>query len=487
MKRNHYPTNKYSKILSRFKLRTVLYAAVLLLWLAGQAQMGQAQNHIQNNAQLASFLDYVKQNPNLAGVAAARDIAQAQVDMVLDPVALEITGGYARNDVDVSFVATGQTQNQTEPTNLDNTIVGTTQASVGLSFRPFAFGDIADELARQNINLSQSNMTYRSTLAALEIGAIEAARNLEIAKQALTLAEEGLSLALDGLNITETQFERGAATDASLRNANLRVLEAEDQTQAAKDGIVLATAALAQLISTDPNSIDLPRVSIPLPVYDVVGEKNPNIVQAGFNLRQVEILKDTFERNLYPVAQLSYNSYLNDESNLSFSIETRTLQPKISYSYQASDQALPSSGATVSNNNDLIVGLSMNISPAAIRNLEIADTQLEAAKAGIEAAEQQAELERLQLQQNINQAIRSLKTKEQALANAEADFEAVQQRIELGLAPLFEKQQSFVALSQAKLAVEQAEFSILSAVLASYSQYGVPISEVLTYLSQEDN
>ncbi len=482
MNRKHFPTrysiyNSPKAITKRFPIIALLSVALLSV-----ASVSFAQN---SNQALANFLAYVQQNPNLAGVSAAKDIAQAQVEMVLDPVSLEVSGGYVRNDVDATI-------SEGEGAGTSNQVVNTNQASIGLSFRPFAFGDVADELARQNINLSQSEMTYRTTLATLEVNAIEAARNLEIAKQGLELAEEGLSLAQDGLKITEKQFELGAATEAGLRKSRLQVSEAEDQKQSAEDSIVLASLALAQLLSTDPSNINLPEITIPLPVYDVLGEENPNVVQAGFGVRQAEILKGSLERTLFPVAQVSYKQHLNDDSNLEFSIESRTLQPKASYSYTASDLEAPAGNFSTSSNNDLVIGVSLSISPAAIKNLEVADTQLQAAKASVTAAEQQAELERLQLQQGINSAIRSLKTKEQALANAEADFDAVNQRIDLGLAPLIEKQQSFVALSQAKLAVEQAELSILSAVLKTYTSYGVPISEVLNYtsqntLSQEDN
>ena len=467
-------------IIRRLLPLLVLFAFALVIQ-ASQLSFAQGNNQQSSNQALATFLELVKQNPNLAGVAAAREIAQAQVDFVLDPVNLEVSGGYVRNNVDATI---GQGDNAQ---TFDNQEVTTTQASIGVSFRPFAFGDIADQLAQQEINASKSGITYRTTLATLEVSAIEAARNLEIAKQALALAEEGLNLAIDGLDITERQFELGATTEASLRNSRLQVSEAEDQKQSAQDGIVLASLALGQLLNSDPETVDLPEITIPLPVYEIVAEQNPAIIEAGFGVKQAEIAKGTFERALFPIAQLSYKTYLGDESNLDFSIESRTLQPKATFNYTATDAVEPGSGNDITNNNDLIIGLSLSISPAAIRSLEVADTQLEAAKAGVFAAEQQAELERLQLQQGINSAIRSLKTKEQALSNAQADFEAVNQRIELGLAPLIQKQQAFVALSQAELAVEQAELSILSAVLKTYSSYGVPISEVLTYTSQEDN
>jgi outer membrane protein TolC len=173
--------------------------------------VGQAQ-------ELQTFLEAVKKNP---AVAANQSLVAAAV---YSPVSATVQGNYATGSYSLE-------REVIESANLPEQSFG---FSLGATFRPFVFGDLADLAEQRRIALEQAKLTYQQTLAELEVQALEAAANLQLAQTSLTLAQTGRDTEQAALDSTQIRFERGAASEAEVRAAQERLSSANNQLQNAE-------------------------------------------------------------------------------------------------------------------------------------------------------------------------------------------------------------------------------------------------------------
>lgn len=416
---------------------------------------------------LATFLSAVQNNPGVIANKALVDAAKAQLEAVYSPVSATLSGGmvFPTYSDDVA------------PPLAEALPDNTGQFSIGASFRPFVFGDLADLAEQRRIALEQAKLNYQKTLAELESQAIEAAAQLLQAQAGLGLAIRARDLAQSSLVVTQTRFEKGVATQADLRSAEERLLQSQQQIQNAEAGVSLAKQGLVLLVgeATLASLPELPLVEgIPI-----------DVKQAEFNIALSNIGIASSERAFYPVAQASLALPLNDEkSEFEFSIESRTLQPKVEYSYQNPKQSaggigLPPGLEAKQVEAVFTLGVSATISVDQFNNLDAAKAQLAAAEAGLKAAQDRAELTALSLSNSYQSATRSLELAKLTLENAERTLEENKQRQEAGLAIDLEIDQATLAVDQAKLGVLSAQIDILKAILSTYKTYAQPISEIL--------
>ena len=115
---------------------------------------------------------------------------------------------------------------------------------------------------------------------------------------------------------------QNAQADLDLARLSLRNLDLEDLIN------VLESRAAENIGAF----IALPRVSEGLPL---------SVQRSQISLGQAGIGVGSARRDLYPTANASYNYNLDDSSALTASIESRTLQPSVGYSFQDPERGLP--------------------------------------------------------------------------------------------------------------------------------------------------
>jgi outer membrane protein len=417
---------------------------------------------------LLTFLSAVQNNPGVIANKALVDAAKAQLDAVYSPVSATASGGM----VFPSY------SDDIAPPLAEALPDSTGQFSVGASFRPFVYGDLADLAEQRRIALEQAKLNYQKTLADLEAQAIESAAQLLQAQAGLEMTIKARDLAQTSLIVTQTRFEKGVATQADLRSAEERLLQSQQQIQNAEAGVILAKQGLVLLVG------DVVLESLPeLPLIEGVPVDGK---QAEYNVALSKIGIASSERAFYPVAQASLALPLNDDkSEFEFSIESRTLQPKVEYSYQNPKQSaggigLPQ-GLEVNQVEAVFsIGVSATISVDQFNNLDAAKAQLAAAEAGLTAAQDRAGLTALSLSNSYQSAVRSLELANLTLENAQLTLEENKQRQEAGLAIGLEVDQATLAVEQAHLGILSAHIEVLKAVLSTYKTYAQPISQTLT-------
>ncbi len=437
---------------------------------------------------LGSFLAKLQTHPAILANQALLDASKAQRDAVYFPVSGQLSGGYNRLFVD--------TTNATLPPGFDESELSNAfQFSATASFRPFVFGDIADLAKQREIDLLKTQLSYRETLASLEAQALEAAAQLKLAESSVDLAQEASDLSASVLAITETRLAKGAASDADLRTAQIKLLEAQNGLKSAELNLELARLGLKNLVG-DASLSDLPTL-------EPVSGSLPDVIRAQLDLDLAGVGMGNSQRGLFPVGQLSYTLPIAHEetvtdafgnesqqkavnSEIAFSLESRTLQPSLSYSYQNPKQtvagfaAQPQLGLGLADlQGSLSIGVSLSISPDAIAQVQAASAQQEATKARLEATMASAELSRLSLANALETSHLALELARHQLDNAQLAFEDSQKRLALGLATELDLKQAELALTQAKLGQLSANFSYLQAVLATYRSYAIPVSEAL--------
>lgn len=418
---------------------------------------------------LEPFLDAVQDHPALVASAALVSAARAQLDAVYEPLSLNASGNYTRLDLDLPEAPPGQ-----DVPEVPENLVGLT---LGASFRPFVFGDLSDLAQQRRIELERAELSYRETLASLETQALEAAANVQLAEVSLRLSETALELAEQVLAVTRTRLGRGAATESDLRDAQQRVLEAQNAQASAQANVEIARRSLKTLVG----EVDAPA----LPELRRVTGTPPAVDQARLDLALAEVGISRAERALYPTAQASYTWPLNDEkSELSLSLESRTLQPSVTYSYANPKQgaagfSAPEGVPASALKGSFTVGVSVEISPEAFAALEAAQARAAASAQGLKAALDNAELSALSVETAYQNALRTLSFARVGVDDAEAALADIQTRLELGLATDLDVAQARFALTQARVNLFSARSSLLQAVLEGYRSYAIPPSEVL--------
>lgn len=458
---------------------------LLTLALFFSLALAQEAEGLQN---LKSFLGTLQTHPAIVASASLVSASRAQRDAVYFPVSGELSGGYNRLFVDTTDATLPPGFEESELSNAF-------QFSATARFRPFVFGDIADLAKQREIDLAKSQLSYRETLASLEAQALEAAAQVGLAQSSYELAKEALDLSASVLSITETRLEKGAASDADLRTAQANLLEAQNSLRSAELNLELARRGLANLVG-EANLGEMPKLE---PVTGTL----PDVSRAQLDAQLASVGVGNSQRGLFPVGQVSYTLPIAHEetvtdalgnesqqkavnSELSLSLESRTLQPSLSYSYQNPKQtvagfaAQPQLGLGLADlQGSLSIGVSLSISPDALAQLEAANAQLNAAQARLQATQDGAAITELTLNNNLETSQLKLELAKAQLANAELALDDSQKRLELGLATELDLKQAELALTQAKLAQLSANFSYLQAVLATYRSYAIPVSEAL--------
>lgn len=450
-----------------------------LLWLASLSFV-TAQD-------LNSFLGSVQEHPAIIASNALVSASQTQLNAVYFPISGELSGGYSRLNV--------RTEGATLPPDFDpEELANAFQFSATASFRPFVFGDIADLAKQRELDLMRNQLSLRETLASLEAQALESALQVQLAENSLSLAKEAEALSLSVLEITQTRLAKGAATETDVLNSKQNLFEAQNQVRSAELQLALARQGLFNLVGE--------RELKDLPTLDPVTGSLPDVMRAELDLELAKLGRGSSERGLYPVGQVSYTLPIRGEetvtdalgnnttqqtvnSEVSFSLESRTLQPSVTYSYQNPKQgvagfaAQPQLGLGLADlEGSFSIGVSLSISPEAIAALQAADAQISAAQARLRSTRDNARLTELSLQNALETSQLGLELSKQSLANAENHLSNTQNRVELGLATDLDLQQASLSVTQAKLSQLSAHLSYVQAVLNTYRSYAIPVSEV---------
>lgn len=416
---------------------------------------------------LEAFLARVADNAAVQASQAAFRAAAAELSGSRDVVQLESSLAYLRfrssDDPDVSLPPEFQPIfDNIFPESPDDAF----SASLTLRFRPFPFGDTRDLRDANSIALLRAELSLRQTLAQLETQALEAAYSTMLAREGVLLAQEALSLAHNALDITRLRFSRGAATRAELRQAEISLQEAQGAVRSAQEGLALAQLSLQQLVGT----VVVPLLPA-LPIVDA--EPALSVARAELDLQQASIGVRRAEREFLPVAQATLNLEPSDDSTLSLSLESRTLQPAISYSYNSA------SGGGMGPSTAFQIGISASISPSDFSAAQVAREQRLAAEAALRSSREQARVQQQRNHNAISSAERELALAESRRLAAQQNFMEQSRREELGLATVFTRQQAFLQLLQAEQSLRAAELALLQSILETYRFFGVTLSEVI--------
>ena len=411
---------------------------------------------------LAALDDYPAIRATRSVVAAA----DVQLDAIRSPVSATAAGGYARFSQDVPDWYHDLPEEIRELLGLTEARTAS-QLELTVTLRPFLWGDLADAEAQLELERARQLATYHETRARLEVQAIESSQRLSILQVALDLAERGVALAEEVLDITGMRLERGAASSADYRQAEARLRDAEAQAEQAERDAQLSQAALTDLVgdARPPKDVVIPKITgTPL-----------GVERARLDLASAEIGVASARRDLYPVVQAGYSYNADGPGSLSVGIESRTLQPTVSYRYQDEPAGIPG----VQARSSFQVGVSLELSDSNFASHDAARHQLEAAAAGLELAERSAALELQGLHGQSEQARRQLALAEHALSDASKQLEEVTSRVELGISTSLERDQAALERDRAAVELAFAELEVTSSILAYYVFYGVPVSTVL--------
>ncbi len=341
------------------------------------------------------------------------------------------------------------------------------QSEIGLTLRPFAYGDVADYQRNSWISYRLASIDYQSSLTRLEKGALEAAMQYYLARRGRQLASVGLDVARKAYQATLVRYRKGAASERDLRQAKLALAEAENESKNAASSLRLAEQALRYFSSVPPPpwpwpSLDPPADAVP-----------PAVAKARLRLEQALIGLERSQRAFVPVAEIRYQHNLDDSSAIGVSLETRTLGTRVYYAYQS--YADPTRKRT---ENELRLGLRLNFNQSDWGGLEAARSRLAAAEAALTAAKEQSQLDLARLELQIEKGRRQLQLAKASLEAAERDYLETQKRVELGLAVPLEEQSAWLRYSRAQLELLQAEQAVIRDQLDVLAYLGVPPSEV---------
>jgi len=448
--------------------RLLAAAALLLAWLptaAAQdapqpAQPDQEAAAAASRTEVAALLARAPEHPAVRAALASLEAARSQLRAARSPVRFEVSSALTRldvDDIDLDPITPG-----VQP--LDRTLIN---VSAGLSFRPFAFGDIADLVDQREVAVAQAELDVREALVSVQARTLEAAFQLELTRSGVAVAEQGAALAREALAATELRAQRGAATDRDVREARAGLAEAENLLLDARQNQTLAELTLRSLLGTD----DLPEVdpgafALPRPAGEPV-----DVLRAGLGVRLAELGPRGAQRALLPVAQASYSFNLGEHDTLSLALESRTLQPSVTFSHEAQGRAFPQTEIR----GALTVGVAWSISPEAIDALAAAESQLEAARLGLEAARQGAALRQEALLAAVEQAERALALAQARFADAQARLAETRTRVDAGLATPLELQSDALAVTRAQLELRSASLNVLGTTLDLYELYALPL------------
>lgn len=440
------------------------------------AQTAANQTSALASETLKTFLAALESNPELLAAQAATDAVEAQLHAARDPVALAATGGYSRVQIDESQLGATQVTGPGEDDGSGGFASGTLpangfQLSTTLSFRPIAFGDVADAISQGQLALESSRLDLQSVRTGLEVRALEAALSSRLAERSVALAQQSVEAATQSLRATRLRVEKGAANARDLRGAEEALLEAQTLTENAQSDANSARLNLNSLVGETPapSFADLASLTVPQ-------DRTPlAVAQAQIQRQQTALGITSAQRELYPVAQASYTWNVSNSSSLTASLESRTLQPSLGYAFQDPARTAPESAVT----SALTVGISANISLSALDALEALEKQQTAAAEALRAQQNGGNLQRTTLSAAYGNATRSTTLENRTFRGAQLTYQENLTRQTLGLSSPLETSTSLIELIQADLDRSSSELASLSALLDIYELYALPPSETL--------
>ena len=397
------------------------------------------------------FYDPLQNHPSLVQARLGLEAAQAQLRAQESPVSLQAQAA----NTWLNF-----------PSPIPDTQV--VNASVGVAFTPFPFGDTADAITQARLGVEQAALGLRQAKTALEAQALEAAYRVRLAQVGLEVAQSGARLAQASLEAVRLRAQREAASPAEVRQAEAQLRQAQLQVEDAGRTLELARRNLSDLLGTANLAIP-PAPPLPLPATP------PSVRQAELQVAQAQLAYARAERSIWPVAQASYTYNTSPRDSFSLSLNSRTLQPQLGYSYQ--NPSLSSTGQPRPE-SQFQLGVSLNLSPAVFDALEAGRKQVQAAQAALEAAKRTAALQEASLRSAWQGAEAQVGLAQTALQDAVRALSEARERERLGLTSPLATLQAELGLAQARLALEQANLNRLSRILDLYRFYAEPLSEV---------
>ena len=349
--------------------------------------------------------------------------------------------------------------------------------SVRVVLRPFLFGDLADLGDQRRIEAERADLQAREARAGLEAQAVQAALGVWLADLGVGLAEDGLALAELAEAGARRRAEVGGASALEVGRAELARREALAALRDARRQRELAVARSASLAGDA-------RLDGPFALTPVFGTP-PDVIRATLDLALADVGARNGERALLPTLQAGYTWLLDDGGSVTLGLESRTLQPAISYASGGGGagggglEGLAPEGTAPTVRGVLSVSLSWSLSPQTVLESDALRQQRAAADAGLASAVDRANL----TQQALAGALATSATRveltafELELATLERD--AVDARYAAGGASELERLQAHLQWRQAVLGHARARIDELSAVLDTYTTYAIPLSEVL--------
>jgi outer membrane protein len=423
---------------------------------------------------LGAFVRATALHPGLRASAAGAEAARLRVAAVHAPITLSLSYEYRRLVVDPAT--------DPLPPPFDDLFAveeSSDTLAIGASFRPFLVGDLRDLGDTRLADLERSELALRETRAGLEAQAVNAAVGLLLGERAVILAEEAILLARRSADATDLRWRQGAATDLERRRAEARVDDAERARATALRQVQSAGDALERLVG----GARLTHVPALEPRYDVP----PDLIRASLDVAMAELGLRSQSRALLPTVQAGYTWIFDDDGgSLTLGLESRTLQPNLTYSTAGvgAGGALGGVGAVAPGAAPTVrgtfsIGVSWTISPQALLERDASAHTVEAAAAALAGAHDRARAQREALEAGVAAADEFV-----ALARLELDLvrdelRATLTRFEAGLIGPLERDQARLAALQAELDLERARAERLGAVLDFYITYAIALSEVL--------
>lgn len=454
-------------------LGAALWLPILLLALA---LTGTAAAQEAPAGSLAVFLGALGGNPELRAAQAAVEAAELQLRATRDPVVLEASGGYSRYDLDDALTGLGVAMGAAQAPPGGDLGSGALpesgfQVSTALTFRPYPFGDVADLVTQREVEYELRVLELRGAQTGLEVRALEAALQARLAERSAELAREGVITASQGLEATRLRAAKDAANARDLRGAEAALFEAQTVLQNAQLDVQTARFNLTSLVgeTPPPSYAALAALAAPSPRTPV------SVAQTSLQTRQVALGVNAARRELLPVASASYAWNASDYGTVTASLESRTLQPTVGFSYQEPGRTLPTSAV----NGIFQIGVSATLSLGALDALSAAEQQGVAAQAALEAAGEGGTLQETALRSVATQAERTAELERRGFQNARLTYRENRTRQELGLSSPLETRSALLELLQTDLERRSAELARLSALLDLYELYALPPSETL--------
>ena len=424
-------------------------------------------------ASAQDFYAPLENHPSLLQAKYALEAALAQSRAVESPVNLNLQGGLGGSQLGPKDPICAQ------PTTPQNALrqallcgdLSDSQKSFSLSLgvMVFPYGDVADAVFQSRAAIEQAKLGLQQARTQLQTQTLETAYRIRLAQTALEVARVGERLARASFETAKLREARGAANPNEVRQAEAGLRQTQFQVSDAERNLGLAQNTLTDLLGT-PGAI--PAVpALPKP------QDPPAVQQAYFQLLQAQINYRKAERTIWPVVQASYTRNTSNTDSWTLGIDSRTLQPSLSYNYQDPNPSRTPPQDRVE--ATWRIGVSANISFGVLDGLEAARKQLEAAQKNLEAARKNSKLQEDSLGSALASAEQNLQITQTNLSDAEKNLTEAKERERLGLSSPLATLQAELNLAQAKLGLEQASLSRLSRILDLYRFYGVPLSEVM--------